>query len=180
MIFDATVLCYGLFTETAFYPSLEWVRFWNGEWENIKKSNLYVFLQCFPGRPSLSEIFNNFYARLPLPRKTMFRSEYLSVVQRAQVCVYSKVVVFNRLDDPQPSTRNEQVRECTSPWKGYSRNDKCSDCADIRVFFDIFRRTWKRIHILTHCRTRQNGWAVQAVNLITEGIPVACGPFFTL
>lgn len=45
-----------------------------------------VFLQCFPGRPSLREVFSKLSVKLiPQPRKTMLRSEYLYHLKDAQV-----------------------------------------------------------------------------------------------
>lgn len=49
-----------------------------------------MLAKCFPGRPSLTEMFTNFYAKLPLPRKTMFRSEYRYVIQQVQMNLKTK------------------------------------------------------------------------------------------
>ena len=49
-------------------------------------NSLLVFLQCFPGRPSLREVFSKLSVKLiPQPRKTMLRSEYLYHLKDAQV-----------------------------------------------------------------------------------------------
>jgi len=79
-----SALSYMLNIEVATKPIIQ-----GGEFSALRNF-VGMLAKCFPGRPSLREVFNNLYAKFPLPRKTMFRSEYLYNLQQSQANLKTK------------------------------------------------------------------------------------------
>ncbi|XP_078381919.1 sulfhydryl oxidase 1-like isoform X2 [Oculina patagonica] len=49
-----------------------------------------MLAKCFPGRPSLGQVFSNLHAKLPLTRTNIFRSEYTRILQQSQANIKSR------------------------------------------------------------------------------------------